>query len=612
MEIRSSCYSILQLLISSSEQFVVPAYQRRYAWNLKQLGELYDDIRLLDDSEYHFMGSIVLLSKTHQGGVNTVEVVDGQQRLTTITILLASLRDVFKKHEHNNAEVIGKLLLCGELEKDYTNNLVLGELDNEDYIRVINQSELSKVRNQNLLRAYDFFARKLEKRLNEATMFYKKLTEKTIIMRLDVSNAKDAYRLFEVINNRGLRLTATDIIKNFILGNASMVSEKILVKVRKSWEEIIINLDGVNTENFFRQYLSGEFRRKVTVTSMVDEFKKYYCENIIEAEKLSTYLTYVKVTEENDENKVFDDQILLNGQIEEKFITKEETNKNLKEKNEKKIKKVPVIAFVQKLSTLSEIYKNIVKQGFANKEINRHLFDLNRIKAQPAYTFLLEVFQRGISDKEKIQIIWMIEVFMLRWHICEKRTSELDDIFPKLNAIKNSDLIQSVKKELISEMPDDNEFGKKLSTYSFKGKEDRAKYILEIIEYSLLKHQGEYQLNKGKELHLEHIIPQKISTKRSKHQYGDWESYLGGHSKELHKRYAYSIGNLTLLGGTLNITASNNPFLSKKTEYKKSELKLNEQLVKGYTQFGFKQVEKRTKEMINLALGIWKLEGEGK
>lgn len=612
MEISPIYISILQLLITPTEQFSVPAYQRRYAWNIKQLGELYDDINLLDDNEFHLLGSIVLLSTYHKAGINRLEVVDGQQRLTTITILLTALRKKFTMHGNANTPGIAELLSCKNMEGEVLNNLVLGEMDNVDYQRIINQNEMEHVKNLHLKRAFNYFLNRLPDDIKQLQKFYWKLTNNTKVIRLDVMNAKDAYRLFEAINNRGLRLTATDIIKNFILGNAAMVSGATLSTVRTSWEEIIINLDGVLTDNFFRQYLSGEFRRKVPVTRMVDEFKKYYCENIIEAEKLSTYLTYVKVTEENDENKVFDDQILLNGQIEEKFIDKEETNKTQKEKNDKKIKKVPVIAFVKKLSTLSEIYKNIVKQGFANKEINRHLFDLNRIKAQPAYTFLLEVFQRGISDKEKIQIIWMIEVFMLRWHICEKRTSELDDIFPKLNAIKNSDLIQSVKNELISEMPDDNEFANRLSNYSFKGKEERAKYMLEIMEYSLLKHQGEYQLNKGKELHLEHIIPQKIRTNRSKHQYGDWESYLGGHSKELHKRYAYSIGNLTLLGGTLNITASNNPFLSKKTEYKKSELKLNEQLVKGYTQFGFKQVEKRTKEMINLALGIWKLEGEGK
>ncbi|WNS82404.1 HNH endonuclease family protein [Domibacillus sp. DTU_2020_1001157_1_SI_ALB_TIR_016] len=194
---------------------------------------------------------------------------------------------------------------------------------------------------------------------------------------------------------------------------------------------------------------------------------------------------------------------------------------------------------------------------------------------------------------------------MLRRHVCEYRTAELDAIFSNLVNVENEDIVRSVKEKLSKYLPTDNEFRDKFSKYSFKGNENRAKYALERFEYDLINDQGEYILSSGDELHLEHIIPQKITTKKSKEEFGDWEKYLGSGAKEAHKEYVNRIGNLTLLAKSLNIVASNNPFEDKVKEYQKSNIQLTKKVI-ALSEFKFPQVEKRSNELANKAVQLWR------
>ena len=93
MFITPTSLTITQLLSSVNEQYVIPAYQRRFSWREKQLWELVDDIKLLEGSDTHLLGSIVCLTGHHVAGINKLELVDGQQRLTTIGILFECIHD---------------------------------------------------------------------------------------------------------------------------------------------------------------------------------------------------------------------------------------------------------------------------------------------------------------------------------------------------------------------------------------------------------------------------------------------------------------------------------------------------------------------------------------
>jgi hypothetical protein len=129
--------------------------------------------------------------------------------------------------------------------------------------------------------------------------------------------------------------------------------------------------------------------------------------------------------------------------------------------------------------------------------------------------------------------------------------------------------------------------------------------MLEQIEYHNFGHTGEFIISSSNEVHLEHIIPETITTKKSKKEFGDWETYLGADAIELHPKYIHLIGNMTLLAGSLNISASNNPFLDKQSFYSKSKIQLTRLLATDYPEFTFKDVDERGQMLAKIALDIW-------
>jgi hypothetical protein len=121
--------------------------------------------------------------------------------------------------------------------------------------------------------------------------------------RLDVSEAKDAFKLFETINNRGLKLSPTDIIKNFVLGNAARFGVGPLNDARGEWARLITNLDGTDTDAFFRYFLSSRLQQRVTQSKVVVEFKKMFMGEVKEATQLDVFLVSANAFEESQPHK---------------------------------------------------------------------------------------------------------------------------------------------------------------------------------------------------------------------------------------------------------------------------------------------------------------------
>jgi uncharacterized protein with ParB-like and HNH nuclease domain len=605
MKITPSQLTIAQFLSSKNEQFFIPAYQRRYAWGNKQLVELFEDMNLLDKNDSHFLGTLLLLTEPHKANINMLEVVDGQQRIISLSLLLEAIKDRFA--ELNRKDIVNEIegyLYCQGIDRKKQNKIVLGDLDEADYSKVLklkNETDVntdSEIKNKKLLNAYIEFKKRVTKydfdHLNE---YYFKLINNAIVVRLDTERAKDAYKLFETINNRGLKLSPTDIIKNFLLGHASTVSENVLKEVRESWKSVIISLDGIETDDFFRQYMMGILQRKVTFSKLIVEFKKYYLTTVKESDILPEYRLFNEFKEYGDEEENHNDD---NNES-------ESSSEEQKNSSPKVISKISIIEFAKSLKKAADIYGKIINRTFDNKNINQHIYNLHRIESTPAYTFLLSLFQQNIDEKTTINILKLIGSFMLRRHICEYRTAELDDIFSKLTNIDRENILNAMKNQLAKHFPKNEECEEKFATHSFKGNENRAKYVLEQFEYNMISDQGEYVINSGNEVHLEHIIPQTIDTKKARKEYGDWVSYLGNEALTKHAQYVDRIGNYTLLGQKLNIKASNNPFKSKKKEYRKSNIQLTLDIATNYSRFRFKQVEQRSVNFGKIALKIWSL-----
>ena len=194
---------------------------------------------------------------------------------------------------------------------------------------------------------------------------------------------------------------------------------------------------------------------------------------------------------------------------------------------------------------------------------------------------------------------------MMRRHICEKRSNELETIFAGLTGINDSGYEQSVLATFREHTPEDDEFEAAFTNFPFvPAVIDRARYALQMFEYQAIAHKNEYYLASPDELELEHIIPKAADRAGTKAIYGDWPSYLGEGWKVKHAKMLHRIGNMTLLAKKLNVTASNNPFLAKRKEYLESNIRITQDVAK-LTQFKFKAVEDRSKSFAKLALKIW-------
>ena len=307
MFITPKSLTITQLLSAESEQYVVPAYQRRYSWHEKQLGELLDDISLLEGSDTHLFGSIVCLTGQHTAGINKLELVDGQQRLTTVSILLQCIADRLKKEgETNAAHDVEHLLQAKALGEPPVLKILLDSLDANDFEKLLANKTIDQPQNRNLALAFSTFRDWVDKKkLAELGTFLYRLKNQCTVIRLEVSDAKDAFKLFETINNRGLKLSPTDIIKNFILGNAARFGPASLELARQRWAELIRNLDGTSIDGFFRQYLIARMQKRVTASFVIPYFKMLFMRSVAEAGQLPErhwYADDAETEEDDDEN----------------------------------------------------------------------------------------------------------------------------------------------------------------------------------------------------------------------------------------------------------------------------------------------------------------------
>jgi len=595
MKITPTTLTLQQFFSVGNEQFLIPAYQRRYAWGQRQQRELFDDLRLLASGDTHLLGTVLFLSDTHKPGVNQLELVDGQQRVTTITILMRVLARRFEQDKkEKTAQKLAELLHCEGLDEQVLPKLQLGDLDHSDYLRIMDGGDISEVENACLSGAFEHFTEWVgQLSVDELNKFFHKLLNSASIIRLDVGAAKDAYKLFETINNRGLRLRPTDIIKNFLLGHASSLPAGTLDKVKDDWRKLIVALDGLDGDDFFRQWLAGKLHRKVTMTKLVVDFKAYYLRRVQEAESMTEFLSSTMKDDENDDDV---EDVAITGEEDEAaeaFV---------------KIRKVKLTEFAKALRQSAELYAKLLCSSTESAKVNRHIANLWRIKAFQTFTWLLDMFGReSLDEKAKVRLLKALEAFMMRRHICEKRSNELETIFAGLTGIADEGYEEAVLEILREHTPDDDEFESSFASFPFvPAVIDRARYALEMFEYRAIGHKNEYYLADPDELELEHIIPKAADKASTKKDFGDWPSYLGEGWKAKHSKMLHRIGNMTLLADELNVVASNNPFLAKRKEYAKSNIQLTKDLVH-LGQFKFKQVEDRSKAFAKQAVAMWRI-----
>ena len=547
-------------LFSTQQVHKVPLHQRTYTWKKDQWEELFDDIAQLSDGETHFLGSIVVIPDQLKLGVNFFQIQDGQQRLATIVIFISVLRDLAEE------EKIPGSYQDYLYAKDYNGNLIprlqLSKLDNNALMCILEKKRWRS--SHPISDCYAYFQNRIKKDFQNnlegaIRELWSKLLERVYLVHINAFNDFNAFQLFETLNDRGLELSAVDLIKNFILQKVS--SDELKLKECVSlWTEMFENVRDIEPIKFFRRYMLSSFKGKVSEKRLNKTLR-----SIIEKEK-------------------WDREKILN--------------------------------FVKDLNQKSIIYSHIHRADFQDAiEINKNLQDLQLVEVSPSYTLLLKLFpfyENAILSKENIiEVLEMIESFHIRWGICGQSTSILDTIYNEIcydlsttsNSTDSTEILLSIMSKLDSEIKtnvDDTVFRDNFFKRTFKTSERRTKYIL----WRLSKPTGETTININ-EIQTEHIMPQTLSN--------DWIKYLKDKTNlseneiiEKYKEYADRIGNLTIIKGKWNKGMSNRLFEDKKKDYKNSEFSITNELC-DWNDWTFDEIEKRSKKFAKLAMEkMWK------
>ncbi|EQL67151.1 hypothetical protein N408_03490 [Helicobacter pylori FD703] len=538
-----------------NNQFVIPIYQRLYSWEKEQCKQLWDDIIKTggnDQIEGHFIGSIVFV---HDGiyttNHNELLIIDGQQRLTTITLLFIALRDHLNDEDEflekfSRQKIQNRYLINSDEKGDKKFRLILSESDKDTLLSLIDKdrrkpSELSL----KIMENFKLFEEWIRKNTDKLETIFKGL-DKLMVVEISLERGKDNPQLiFESMNSTGKDLTQTDLIRNYILMGLEPEKQKIFYE--KYWRAMEEGFEQSEREELFnkfvRHYLTIKTGEIPNINKVYEAFKRYQQERRIETE-----------------------------------------------------------ALLQDLQKYCGYFCRIVFKKETDKDLNKALGFLVDLERDVIYPLLLELYSDysdGVLSKQDfIPIIALIESYICRRVVCGLGTNGLNKIFPFVTKKINKDqYLESIKAHFLSlettkgKFPKDSEFKNLFITidfYSFKKKE----YFFERLENFERKERVYTH-----EYTTEHIMPKKLDEK--------WKRDLGENFQAIYDKYLHTIGNLTLTG--YNQEYSNNSFQEKrdmKGGFKQSPLKLNQGL-KDLESFGEEEILNRAKDLAARALKIW-------
>jgi len=541
--------TILQDILEGTKQYIVPLFQRTYSWGKNEWGTLWDDLISLyemDNPRPHFIGSIVNMPTTSiPEGVSKYMLIDGQQRLTTLLLILILLRDkALEKGDEDFASEINNTLVVNPYKKenDYF-KLMPTQVDRKVFQRLVkyngSNSEIKKKNNQ-LTQAYTFFEKKLRQVKNSDFNGLKKIiTNYFSVVSIVLDPDDNPHLVFESLNSKGRPLTHADLIRNYFFMRIHM--DKQQEAYEELWKPMEEKLGEYLTE-YIRHYLM----KKGTFIKQTDVY----------------YILKERVNAEN------------------------------------------AVTILEDLARSAFFYQRLLNPKFEKSaEIREQLNRLNRIEVTTAYPLLLTLYQkyddRIFSECQFIECLKTIENFLIRRFICGIPTNQLNKIFPPVipqleNKYKIEEFHLGLKEILQSKgYPKNQEFRSRLAENRMYGAGDRnnkTRLILETIESSY-GHKENVDVSK---LSIEHVMPQTLSEW--------WQDHLGDEWEVTYELYLHNIGNLTLTA--YNAELYNAEFTKKKELYRDSHLEMNRYFT-SLDCWRKEDIEKRAHYLSKKALEIW-------
>ncbi|MBH0257027.1 DUF262 domain-containing protein [Helicobacter pylori] len=529
---------------NQNNQFVIPIYQRLYSWGKEQCEQLWDDIIKIggnDKMNGHFIGSIlyVRVDDTHS---SPLLIIDGQQRLTTITLLFIALRNHLS--DEVKCKEMESYLINSDEKGDKKFKLFLSEPDRDTLLSLIDENRRKPSEpSLKIMENFKLFEEWIRKNTNKLETIFKGL-EKLMIVWIALKKEKDDPQLiFESMNSKGIELTQTDLIRNYIVMETEVEKQ----------------------EDFYNQYwraMEEDFKQNET---LFNQFVLHY-------------LT-IKIGKIPNEKRVY------------------EAFKDYRQKEG-----IGIEDLLKDLKKYCGYFCQIAFKKEADKDLNKALSFLVDLEMDVVYPLLLELYNDYsddvLSKQDFIPIIYLTESYICRRTVCGFGLNGLNKIFAFFTKKINKDqYLESIKVHFLSlekttgKFPKDSEFRDSCITIDFY-KLQKIKYFLERLENFDTKEPVNTQ-----KCNIEHIMPQTLTP--------EWQKDLGENFEAIHEKYLHTIGNLTLTG--YNSEYSNNSFQEKRDMekgFKQSSLKLNQGL-KDLESFDEKQIEKRANVLADWALKIW-------
>lgn len=541
-------------ILNGNKQFLIPVYQRYYSWDIEQCRRLWNDIVDMQkrNKAGHFVGSIVnIAEQAMPTGVQKYMIIDGQQRMTTLTLLLLALRDYAIQHPEDttiNSRRIDNMLLKNEYEVgDERYKLLLTETDRDILIRLVESKPIPDGTKSRLIDNYKFFSGKIADRDLQPAEIYESIGKLQIVNITLDRTMDDAQAIFESLNSTGKELSESDLIRNYVLmGLEPSEQTYVYEHLWRPMEQLFVygTQDSV-MDSFFRHYLTMKLTRIPKQGRVYEEFKLYHlnCEFATIRELCQDLLNYAK------------------------------------------------------------FYTDIVFKRSNNAELKRLYEDIVDLRMEVSYPFLLKVHndcaEGTITEDNLKEILRLCISYVLRRSICDIPTNSMNKTFATLrNSIRPDDYMNSVKaffvlQDTYKEFPDNDKF---MAAFM-----SRDIYTMRARNYILsrLENFGNKAPIIIENYTIEHIMPQNTSLSP------EWQHDLGVNWKEIQKTYIHTIGNLTLTA--YNSEMSDRPFMDKMNMpggFKESALRLNAYLVK-LTEWNEDHIKERAQQLAAKAVQIW-------
>ena len=552
---------LIKFFDGSDKRFIIPLYQRNYDWKEENCEQLFNDLLNLHESnrKSHFFGSIV---SSIQPGTEDRYIIDGQQRITTVSLLLTAMVNAKKEGlieavDSKLVEKIFKRYLVDEYQEDERKvKLKPIKKDMEAFDALLYKSKEQYIKESNVTRNYDFFYDRVIRSgltIDELFETIKKL--EVINIRLDADD--DPQLIFESLNSTGLDLSEADKIRNYLLMSLSLTEQDNLYNLFWNPIEVFTKYD---PSSFVRDYLTMK-------QGKIGRIDKIY------------------------------------------FIFKEYAEGN----------KMARADLLEDMHHYAKIYSQINNAKAGTDKLNQKLSQLRTLDSTIAYPFFMAFFdyasKNNLPESEICRVIDVIETYWARRIICNLPSNALNKVFATLhrdvlsyigkvvsdNKLAYIDVLTYIllKKGRSSIFPSDEDVKTDFATRQvYKIPANARMFILERLENR--DNNERHDVVKGlseKKISIEHIMPQTLSDQ--------WKKDLGPEWERIHDTYLHTMANLTLTA--YNSQYSNLTFLEKRDMekgFKESAFRLNNYL-KSCNKWTEDELKERQKELLGVFMRLW-------